>query len=137
LTPTQWQFVEQLKEQAKNELKGTMIIIYLLFRNSLLICLNIVFKQPPPTTKADGTTAGAAGGTGAAGKRAGQGTAGAAAAGKGKGAAATAATAAGTGKGGGTAAGRPGTGKGRLEKSIDTTKAHWILRVVSDADKAV
>ena len=29
LTPTQWQFVEQLKEQEKNELKSTFINIFI------------------------------------------------------------------------------------------------------------
>ncbi|CAF3557642.1 unnamed protein product [Rotaria sp. Silwood1] len=110
LTPTQWQFVEQLKEQEKNELK--------------------IFNRQPSATKADGTTAG---GAGAGGKRAGQAnTSTAATAGKGKGAAAGG----GTGKTGTTTSGRPGTGKASAEKTIDTSKPHWILRVVSDADKA-
>ena len=94
---------------------------------------NIVFKQQPAPTKADGTTGGAAGGTGAGSKRTGQAAAGATTTGKGKGATA----AAGASKGGTTTSGRPGTGKGNVEKPIDTSKAHWILRVVSDADKAV
>ena len=46
-------------------------------------------------------------------------------------------TAGGTGKGGTTSSGRPGTAKGSSEKTIDTSKPHWILRVVSDADKVV
>ncbi|CAF1182417.1 unnamed protein product [Rotaria sordida] len=110
LTPTQWQFVEQLKEQEKNELK--------------------IFNRQPSANKMDGTTGG---GTGAGGKRAGQpSTSSTAAAGKGKGAAASG----GAGKTGTTTSGRPGTGKGGAEKTIDTSKPHWILRVVSDGDKA-
>ncbi len=78
----------------------------------------------------DGTT----GGTGGIGKKTGQGGAAAtAAAGKGKGATSSG----GAGKGGSTTSGRPGTAKGGLEKTIDPNKPHWILRVVSDADKAV
>ncbi|CAF4088818.1 unnamed protein product [Rotaria sp. Silwood2] len=110
LTPTQWQFVEQLKEQEKNELK--------------------IFNRQPSANKTDGTTGG---GAGAGSKRAGQpNTSTAATAGKGKGAAASG----GTGKTSTTTSGRPGTGKASAEKAIDTSKPHWILRVVSDADKA-
>jgi len=44
----------------------------------------------------------------------------------------------GSGKGSTTSLGRSNTSKGNTEKTtIDTSKAHWILRVVSDADKAV
>jgi len=96
-------------------------------------CLNIVFNRQPSPTKGDGTI-GAAGGVAAGGKKAGQaGASTTAAAGKGKGSAAGG----GTGKGGSTTSGRPGTAKGTSEKTIDTNKPHWILRVVSDADKAV
>lgn len=111
LAPTQWQFVEQLKEQEKNELK--------------------IFNRQPSPTKGDGT-GGGAGGTGAGGKKTGQtGSNPSTTTAKGKGASSTA----GAGKGGGTGTGgRPGTGKG-ADKSLDTTKAHWILRIVSDADK--
>jgi hypothetical protein len=92
---------------------------------------DIVFNRQPSPTKADGSTGG---GAGAGGKRAGQTSATTtAAAAKGKGAAAGGAT----GKGATTTSGRPGTAKGSSEKAIDTSKPHWILRVVSDADKAV
>jgi hypothetical protein len=77
----------------------------------------------------DGTTGGGTSGTG---KKTGQGGAAATAA---KGKAATGSS--GAGKGGSTTSGRPGTAKGGLEKTIDPNKPHWILRVVSDADKAV
>lgn len=40
-------------------------------------------------------------------------------------------------KGGSVNTGRPGTGKGNLDKTIDASKAYWVLRVVSDADKTV
>ncbi|UJR30270.1 hypothetical protein I4U23_017808 [Adineta vaga] len=110
LTETQWKFVEQLKEQEKNDLK--------------------IFKQPV-ATKVDGTTGATAGTTGAGKGKGATGT-GATAAGKGKGATA----AAGATKGSTGTSGRPGTGKGNVEKPLDTTKAHWILRVVCDADKA-
>ncbi|CAM4739728.1 unnamed protein product [Rotaria magnacalcarata] len=110
LTPTQWQFVEQLKEQEKNELK--------------------IFNRQSTPTKMDGT---AAGGAGAGNKRAGQSSSGAtAAAGKGKGAVTSGAAS----KSGSTTSGRPNTAKGNSEKTIDTNRPHWILRVVSDADKA-
>ena len=93
--------------------------------------MNTVFNRPPSPTKTDGATGGA---TGTTGKKAGQASAsGAAAAGKGKGATSSG----GAGKGGSTSSGRPGTGKGGSEKAIDTNKPHWILRVVSDADKVV
>ena len=130
LTPTQWQFVEQLKEQEKNELKSKTII-----RRIESNPFDVVFnRQPSPAVKGDGTAGGAAGGTGASAKRAGQASATATtAAAKGKGATAGAAA----GKGGSTTSGRPGTGKGGSEKTIDTSKPHWVLRVVSDADKAV
>lgn len=130
LTPTQWQFVEQLKEQEKNELKSKTIM-----DKGESNHLDIVFnRQPSPAVKGDGTAGGAAGGAGAAAKRPGQASATATAApAKGKGAA----TGAAAGKGGSTTSGRPGTGKGGSEKTIDTSKPHWILRIVSDADKAV
>lgn len=112
LTPTQWQFVEQLKEQEKNELK--------------------IFNRQPSPAKTDGASGSGAGGAGAGGKRTGQASASSTAtAGKGKGAAAS-----GTAGKGGTTSGRPGTAKGTSEKTIDTSKPHWVLRIVSDADKA-
>jgi hypothetical protein len=43
----------------------------------------------------------------------------------------------GTGKVSTTTTSRPGTAKTNLEKIIDISKPHWVLRVVSDADKAV
>jgi hypothetical protein len=44
----------------------------------------------------------------------------------------------GSGKSSATSTGRPTTGKGNREKLlIDINKPHWILRVVSDADKSV
>lgn len=126
LTPTQWQFVEQLKEQEKNDLKSRLIM-----NEIQLHCFHLVFNRQPSPTKADG----AGGGTGAAAKKAGPTTATATAtAAKGKGATAGGGAA---GKAGSTTSGRPGTGKGGSEKTIDTNKPHWILRVVSDADRAV
>lgn len=129
LTAAQWQFVEQLKEQEKNDLKSNRQL-HLSCRIDRFIVFLAVYK--PPATKADGTAGGAAGGAGAGGKRTGQ-AAGAAAAGKGKGATATT----GASKGSTTTTGRPGTGKAAAEKPLDTSKAHWILRVVCDADKTV
>ena len=110
-----------------------MTFFYLFRYLFLLNCVCVVFNRQPSPTKADGAAGGGAGGAGAGGKRAGQTSAtAAAAAGKGKGAA----TGGTTGKGG-TKSGRPGTGKAASEKAIDTNKPHWILRIVSDADKAV
>ncbi len=45
----------------------------------------------------------------------------------------------GSGKSSTSSSGRPNTGnKENTEKpTIDTSKPHWILRIVSDADKAV
>ena len=130
MTPTQWQFVEQLKEQEKNELKSKMAMNRIPPHR-----FHLVFNRQPSPTKVDGATGGGAGGTGAAAKKAGQtGTATTATAAKGKGAATGGA---GAGKTGSTTSGRPGTGKGSSEKNIDTNKPHWFLRVVSDADRAV
>lgn len=44
----------------------------------------------------------------------------------------------GSNKGSANSTGRPNsTGRESAEKTIDVTKAHWTLRVVCDADKAV
>ncbi|CAF4406939.1 unnamed protein product, partial [Adineta steineri] len=49
LTPTQWQFVEQLKEQEKNELK-------VFNRPPSPIKIEVVPSNTPPTTKKTGQT---------------------------------------------------------------------------------
>ena len=42
-----------------------------------------------------------------------------------------------TGKGNTTPVPRLGTDRGNMEKPIDISKPHYILRIVSDADKSV
>ncbi|UJR16262.1 hypothetical protein I4U23_003169 [Adineta vaga] len=109
LTPTQWQFVEQLKDQEKKELKPSN-------------------RQQTPTktdrspstsattkrTTSHGNTNTSSSTTTTKGRNSSTGT---------KGNTSTAST-------------RPSTAKGSTEKTIDKNKPHWILQIVSDADKA-
>lgn len=98
------------------------------------LCSFVVFNRQPSAGKVDGTTGNTVGGAAGGSKRAGQTSAnvgGAASKGKSQN------TTSGSNKVSSTGSGRPGTGKANSEKNIDTTKAHWTLRIVSDAEKAV
>lgn len=120
LTLTQWQFVEQLKEQEKNELKGNRFQIIVFFNCETKLAFN---RQSTPA-KIDRSN------SSSASKRVGStNTNTSSTVGKGK---------QNSNKSSANSTGRPNsTGKGSAEKTIDTTKAHWTLRVVCDADKAV
>ena len=80
-----------------------------------------VFNRPVLGTQVDEPT-----GSGAGGRRAGQTISSApSSSGKGKGSTSS------------SSSSRASTAKSNVEKVIDTSKPHWTLRVVSDADKTV
>ncbi|CAF4085833.1 unnamed protein product [Rotaria sp. Silwood2] len=106
LTANQWQFVEQLKEQEKNELK--------------------VFNRQLSATKADRPISGST-----SSKRIGQ-TNSTVSTGSNR----TKSTTTGSGRSSIVSLSRPKSLKESTEKTIDTSKPHWILQIISDADKA-
>ncbi|CAF1269415.1 unnamed protein product [Adineta ricciae] len=106
LTPSQWHFIEHIKDQEKNESK-------------------ISNRQQTPT-KTDRSP-----NTSATTKRTSQGNTGTLSSATGKGRSSS------TGSKGNTttATTRPSTAKATADKILDKSRPHWILQVVSDADK--
>ncbi|CAF0738248.1 unnamed protein product [Adineta steineri] len=107
LTPTQWQFVEQLKEQEKNELK-------VFNRPPSPIKIEVVPSNTPPTTKKTGQTNPSTPST--TGKNRGKDTPAV--------------------KTNATTTVLPSITKISTDKIIDKSKPHWILQVISDGDKS-
>ncbi|CAF3372079.1 unnamed protein product [Rotaria sp. Silwood1] len=106
LTANQLQFVEQLKEQEKNELK--------------------VFNRQLSANKIDRPIS-----ESTSSKRTGQASSTASTT-----SSRTKSSTAGSGRTSTTSLSRPKSLKENIETTIDTSKPHWILRIVSDADKA-